>query len=330
MFVSVRKRLHAGLVATGLLALSSVVALAADPIVQGMPIRSWGYQLQNTGVADVARSPYDLMVIDYERDASIGGPFTPAELKAMKTKPDGSRRFMIAYISIGEAENYRSYWGDRNWGDARNRTPLVEKENPEWEANFNVRYWEQEWQNLILNDADSYINRIMDAGFDGIYLDKVDIADDYQGKTPPGTVSSDLMIQFVRKICTVTKLRDPNFLTIAQNADGLLDDDSYLAAIDGIGRESMLYTSGLFDPNNPFKEPTRNDALSIKESQRLVDKLVKAKKLVLAVEYINKPALIQKAASEFAAKGYVSYFGPRDLAALSYTSAAVVPPGGGR
>jgi hypothetical protein len=91
-----------------------------------------------------------------------------------------------------------------------------------------------------------------------------------------------------------------------------------------------LYSSGLFDPNNPFKEPQRNDAESIKESQRLIDKLVKDKKLVLSVEYINKPALIQKAASEFAARGYVSYFGPRDLAALSYTTAAVVPAGGNR
>jgi cysteinyl-tRNA synthetase, unknown class len=330
MFVTVCQRLRAALVASGLLVLSTALAEAADPIVQGMAIRSWGYQLQNASIADIARSPYDLMVIDSERDASVGGPFTPAELKAMKKKPDGSRRFVIAYISIGEAETYRSYWRDRNWGDVRNRTPLIEKENPEWEANFNVRYWEQEWQNLILNDADSFINRIMDAGFDGIYLDKVDIADDYQGKTPPGTVSSDLMIQFVRKICTVTKLRDPNFLTIAQNADGLLDDDSYRMAIDGIGRESMLYTSGLFDPNNPFKEPTRNDSDSIKESQRLVDKLVKDKKLVLAVEYINKPALIQRAASEFAARGYVAYFGPRDLAALSVASAAVTPGGGNR
>jgi cysteinyl-tRNA synthetase, unknown class len=327
MFVSLRQRVRTGLVASGFVLLSAGFAQAADPIVQGMAVRSWGYQLQNASVADIARSPYDLMVIDSERDASIGGPFTPAELKAMKKKPDGSRRFVIAYISIGEAENYRSYWGDRNWQDVRNRTPLIEKENPEWEANFNVRYWEQEWQNLILNDADSFINRIMDAGFDGIYLDKVDIADDYQGKTPPGTVSSDLMIQFVRRISIVTKLRDPNFLTIAQNADGLLDDDSYRAAIDGIGRESMLYSSGLFDPNTPFKEPTRNDAESIKESQRLIDKLVKDKKLVLAVEYINKPALIQRAADEFAARGYVAYFGPRDLAALSVASVAATPGG---
>ena len=309
--------------ALGLIAAAfAAPAHADDNVVQGIAIRTWGYQLQNDDPAIIANSPYDLVVMDYQRDPAVGPPFSPADLARMKKKPDGSRRFVIAYISIGEAENYRFYWGDRNWGDIRNRTPLIEKENPEWPGNLSVKYWEQEWQNLILNDADSYINRIMDAGFDGIYLDKVDISDDYQGKTPPGTVASDLMIQFVRKISTVTKLRNKNFLTIAQNAEGLLDDDDYRAAVDGIGKESVLYSEGLFDPKNPFKDPVRNDAPSIKETTRLLSKLRTDGKLVLCVEYINKPTLIEKAASELGKDGFVAYFGPRDLAHLAYTEVA--------
>ncbi len=323
----VSKRVGDGMRAAGFALLAGLAAfvgpaLGADNVVQGIEIKTWGYQLQNDETAVITKSPYDLVVIDYQRDPAAGGPFTPAELVQMKKKPDGSRRFVIAYISIGEAENYRYYWGDRNWGDARNRTPLIEKENPEWPGNLTVKYWEQEWQNLILNDADSYINRIMDAGFDGIYLDKVDIADDYQGKTPAGTVASDLMIQFVRKISTVTKIRDPNFMTIAQNAEGLLDDDIYRMAVDGIGKESLLYSEGLFDASNQYKEPTRNDDASIKETTRLLQKLRTDKKLVLCVEYINKPTLIQKAAGELGKNGFVAYFGPRDLAHLSYTEVA--------
>jgi cysteinyl-tRNA synthetase, unknown class len=299
------------------------LAQAADTVIQGTKINSWGYQLQNDDPKIIAASPYDVIVMDFERDPAIGGPFTPAELALMKKKPDGSRRFVIAYISIGEAENYRYYWGDRAWGDVRNRTPLIEKENPEWPANFTVKYWEQEWQNVILNDADSYINKIMDAGFDGIYLDKIDIADEYQGKTPTGTIASDLMIQFVRKISTVTKLRNPNFLTIAQNAEGLLDDDDYRAAVDGIGKESLLYSEGLFDAKNPFKDPSRNDAPSVKETARLLSKLRDDGKLVMVVEYIQTPELVRKSASELAKYGYIAYFGPRDLAHLAYTEVAV-------
>jgi cysteinyl-tRNA synthetase, unknown class len=323
----VSKRIGTGIWAAGLALLAVLPALAgqaraADNVVQGIEIKTWGYQLQNDDPAIISKSPYDLVVIDYQREPSMGGPFSPAELTQMKKKPDGSRRFVIAYISIGEAENYRYYWGDRNWGDVRNRTPLIEKENPEWPGNLTVKYWEQEWQNLILNDGDSYINRIMDAGFDGIYLDKIDIADEYQGKTPAGTIASDLMIQFVRKISTVTKIRNPNFLTIAQNAEGLLDDDIYRMAVDGIGKESLLYSEGLFDPKNSFKEPERNDDASVKETTRLLSKLRADKKLVLCVEYINKPALITKAVAELGKNGFVAYFGPRDLAHLAYTEVA--------
>jgi cysteinyl-tRNA synthetase, unknown class len=295
---------------------------AADNVVQGVPIKTWGYQLQNDDPTVIANSPYDVIVMDYQRDPAIGPPFTSAEVARMKKKPDGSRRFVISYISIGEAENYRYYWGDRNWGDARNRTPLIEKENPEWPGNLTVKYWEPEWQNVILNDADSYINRIMDAGFDGIYLDKIDIADDYAGKTPAGTVASDLMIQFVRKISTVTKQRNKNFLTIAQNAEGLLDDESYRAAVDGIGKESVLYSEGLFDANNPFTAAKRNDDPSIKETTRLLSKLRADGKLVMVVEYINKADLIAKSAAELGRNGFVAYFGPRDLAHLAYTEVA--------
>ena len=322
--------LRFALITSALLAgLPAVPAQAGPIVVQGVTINSWGYQLINDDASEIAKSRYDVIVMDYQRDPSAGGPFTPAELAVMKRKPDGSRRFVIAYISIGEAENYRYYWGDRTWNDQRNRTPLIEKENPEWPGNLSVKYWEQEWQNLILNDADSYINRIMDAGFDGVYLDKIDIADDYQGKTPPGTVASDLMIQFVRKIATVTKLRNQKFLTIAQNAEGLLDDDDYRAAIDGIGKESVLFNEGLFDANNPFKDPVRNDTPSIKETERLLSKLRADGKLVMVVEYINKSTLISKASDELTGLGYIPYFGPRDLAHLNYPEVMVSSAGQG-
>jgi cysteinyl-tRNA synthetase, unknown class len=144
--------------------------VAAEPTVRGKVVRSWGYQLQN-GTADViARSPYDLVVIDYSRDSTNAGAFTPAELERMKRKPDGSRRIVLAYVNIGEAEAYRYYWNERGWADQRNRQGLVDAENPDWLQNYAVRYWENEWQDLILMDEDSYLNRVMRAGFDGAPL----------------------------------------------------------------------------------------------------------------------------------------------------------------
>jgi cysteinyl-tRNA synthetase len=37
-----------------------------------------------------------------------------------------------------------------------------------------VQYWRSEWQSLIFEGPDAYINRITAAGFDGVYLDLID------------------------------------------------------------------------------------------------------------------------------------------------------------
>ena len=46
--------------------------------------------------------------------------------------------------------------------------------SPDWEGNYKVRYWEEDWQAIIYGDADSYLQKILDAGFDGVYLDIID------------------------------------------------------------------------------------------------------------------------------------------------------------
>ena len=70
-------------------------------------IKSWHYQLQDINPSAIAKSPADMVVIDYSGE---NGAFTKAQVERMKRKPDGSRRVVIAYMSIGEAETYRWYW----------------------------------------------------------------------------------------------------------------------------------------------------------------------------------------------------------------------------
>ncbi|MGQ9708740.1 MAG: hypothetical protein ACUVUR_07715 [bacterium] len=37
-----------------------------------------------------------------------------------------------------------------------------------------LRYWEKGWQSIIYGNDSSYLKKILDAGFDGVYLDVVD------------------------------------------------------------------------------------------------------------------------------------------------------------
>ena len=92
----------------------------ALPSARPPQVRNWRYQLQNINPAEIASSSHDLVVIDYSGE---DGPFSPAQVERMKQKPDGSRRLVLSYMSIGEAETYRWYWSQRSssWGGPENK-----------------------------------------------------------------------------------------------------------------------------------------------------------------------------------------------------------------
>lgn len=117
----------------------------------------------------VANTNYDVLITDLF--FTDGTPFNTAEVERLKQKANGGKRLVICYMSIGEAEDYRYYW-QSEW--RRDKPAWLARENPEWRGNYKVRYWDPAWQEIICGAGDSYLNRILAAGFDGVYLDIVD------------------------------------------------------------------------------------------------------------------------------------------------------------
>lgn len=117
----------------------------------------------------VTSTNYDLLIVDlFFNEANA---FTAGEIEQLRAKANGGRRLVIAYLSIGEAEDYRWYW-QSGWKPGN--PAWLGSENPEWPGNFTVKYWRPEWQEIIYGNETSYLKKILDAGFDGIYLDRVD------------------------------------------------------------------------------------------------------------------------------------------------------------
>jgi cysteinyl-tRNA synthetase, unknown class len=118
---------------------------------------------------------YDLLILDLDFDGI--NQLSASEVTALKMKSNGAKRLVLCYMSIGEAENYRYYWqpgweiGNPVW---------LEEENADWPGNWLVRYWDPEWQSIIYGNANSYIQMILNAGFDGVYLDKIDAYEAYE------------------------------------------------------------------------------------------------------------------------------------------------------
>src|SRR5262249_53287776 len=101
--------------------------------------KSWGYQLQNPDPDELANVPYDVIVIDYSRTGSDDAALTAAELDRLKRKPDGSRRIVLAYLSIGEAETYRYYWRWYwGWFFGLLAPSWRGPQNREWRGNYGV------------------------------------------------------------------------------------------------------------------------------------------------------------------------------------------------
>lgn len=125
-------------------------------------------------ITAVDSTNYDAVIIDAFYNDTL---LTSSDVNALKTKPAGNSRLVIAYMSIGEAENYRYYW-QSSW--SASPPAWLDDENPDWEGNYKVRYWYSSWQDIIYGNDSSYLKKILDAGFDGVYLDIIDAFEYYE------------------------------------------------------------------------------------------------------------------------------------------------------
>lgn len=259
--------------------------------------RSWHYQLDKVDIDQLAKVKSDVLVTDF---AKMGGKvaLTPEEVARLKIDDGGRKRIVLAYMSIGEAEQFRFYFKDEWKTDP---PEWLGPENCAWPGAHKVKFWHDSWKDLIWRGRKAYLKQIIDAGFDGVYLDRVDIYDQYPERQ---TARSD-MIAFVRDLSDQAKALKPDFFIVPQNADDLLTEPEYREAIDGLGREDLL--------NGTAGTGTRNPAEDISAAQRRLDLLTWQWKPVFAVEYLQTAAQIDEARKELLARGLVPTFQPRAL-----------------
>jgi len=258
------------------------------------------YQLQDIDLAAIGDTAYDLAIVDYSAWGDDESAFTAAQIATLKQSPGGDK-IVLAYMSIGEAENYRFYWqdgwvpGDPDWLDA---------ENPNWPGNYKVHYWAPGWQSIVL----SYTDRLLDAGFDGAYLDIID-AYEYYADGGRATAAQE-MAGFVAAIRAHARARDPDFYIFPQNAPELAEKvPAYLDCVDGIGQEDIYYGYEKDDRPTP---PAVTAGLA-----GYLDTFRDAGKLVLTVDYATTPAHVDDAYAKSQDRGYVPFVTVRDLDRLT-------------
>jgi cysteinyl-tRNA synthetase, unknown class len=258
-------------------------------------INAWVYQLQSLDLERLKPLSFDLLVTDYSRDGGEEQELTVDEVRSLKQNPNGEKRKVLAYFSIGEAEDYRFYW-KKSWKDQP--PDWVERENPNWAGNFRVQYWNPQWQDILL----SYLERIIKAEFDGAYLDLVDAFETLESRYSDARPE---MIALVCKIHQYAQVRKTGFIIFAQNGESLGHNSSYLNCIDGISREDLYFGIG--------GDGIPNESLEILEGEQNLLNFLQAGKSVLLVEYGLNAKMRQKICDLSKKHGYLPSFAVRKL-----------------
>ncbi len=190
------------------LGLLSSVAASAQGKLSG--VGSW---LCFYGDAWPQKEParYDLYILSRDNHPDI------APLKASKS-------LAIGYVSAGEVNS-----ADPFFGKVKAAGLIVEK-NPDWAGAYRVNMKDERWQGILLDEV---IPDVIAKGFDGVFLDTMDVASYLETtKGMAGTVSA--AAGFIRKI----REKFPKAVIVLNNAlpvadlagdaiDALLVEDVY-------------------------------------------------------------------------------------------------------
>lgn len=283
-------------------------------------VQRWGYQLDRLNPFEIAASDFDLVVVDHAvaPKRRFVRELSPREVSVMRKKPDGSSRVVLAYLSVGEAERYRFYWQD-DWSFPELAPAWLGPENPRWSGNYRAAFWNPDWQKLLFGAPGSYLDRLIDQGFDGIYVDRADIYDEWAKEVPD---AEQRMADMLKRLIAHARLRKPEFLVVIQNGEELLKRSEILTAIDGFAKEDLFYGIS-------HKE-TANAPSDVEWSSGLLRQAQAAGRRVLVVEYLSDPDVAHATAEKIAALGFVPHIARRELDRLNHeaTPAPQTPPGG--
>jgi cysteinyl-tRNA synthetase len=296
--------------------------LFAGDILKPLPlsqVKYFAYQIQgleDDGAVDkIAESKYDLVVIEPTRtvsdeNRSFDTRKMVAKIQNSKASDGIHRKIVIAYLNIGEAEDWRWYWKWSKQNPKKKGIPsdwpkyIVKLDPDGWAGNYPVKFWSEDWKDLVIygrkhksseRDFSSMLDEVLKDGFDGIYLDWVEAyaeKDVVAAAKAEGINPSKEMVSFIREMKEYGRKSNADFIVIQQNAASLAEEEpDILNVVDAIGQEDAWYGGG---PDVKWENPKGYDRKQkpgdTREIRRLLGTYKKAGKTVFTIDYTVKHA----------------------------------------
>lgn len=274
-------------------------------------IKSWAYLIENQHldgtIQKLADSTYDMLVIDQTRSVKEDEQYnSKSDVSILQSSynSQNQNKIVLSYLNIGEAESYRWYWNDQ-W-KIGNPGWIVAKDPDNWDENYPVLFWDEEWKNIVQQS----IKRIVDDGYNGVYLDWLEIYSFepvQKAAKSQGLDSRTELTYFIKELVEYAHALNPNFIFIAQNASELGEYSDYITLFDGIAQEAIWF-DGEGDPDSGN---TPGDVKQdIEESNEYITNLQawqRAEKPVFHVEYAEIPSNVDYSYEEGKKFHFITY-----------------------
>jgi len=281
-------------------------------------VRTWACQLQRIdepGAVDaLVASPYDLLIVEPTRSSKDLAEFDTAgmvlRLKA-STGSTGNRKLVIAYVNIGQAEEWRWYWGG-DWvaptADAAGTPDFLLTVDPEgWAGDYPVAFWDPRWREIAFSGEGSALSQVVDDGFDGVFMDWVEAYDDphvQEAAQAAGLDPFEEMISFIGALRASARARNPEFIVVQNNGTTLSDGrPEAFEVIDAIVHEGVWYRGGAGvgwdDPvAGDEATPTGGEPYTTEWYVTQLQDYQRAGKVVFTLDYARQPEHVVRAYRE--------------------------------
>jgi cysteinyl-tRNA synthetase len=260
--------------------------------------------LQGIVPSQIAAAPVGVKVIDLYDDN--GQLFAASQVAQM----EANNSLLLGYFSLGEAENYRSYFSSLP-------SSILGPADPSWPGDYQLEYWSSAWKTVCTNSIDQMIT----LGYGGAYFDVVSACETaWAQANAPGGDPKGAMVSLIQYLADYAHAKDPNFKiwVNASGAEDLMTNSTFINSIDGAFEEELFYKDN----------GTPQTTASVNYNLNLLDNLVAAGKPVITVEYVTGTTAVANVQAEAAAAGIGSYVANPNLAlsAVDTEGFATLPP----
>ncbi len=299
-------------------------------------VATWAIQLQGldrAGAIDrLARADVDLVVIESMNTMRDHAdfPIVPV-VRQVKATPGAMlpRKLCLAYLNVGQAEDYREYWGE-DWVSPRSDAPgspafLLAADPDGWAGNWPVAYWDRRWRAILFGSPEALLERAIEQGFDGVMLDWVAgwsrplvSAAAREAGVDPAAAMADLIRELGRRARTLR----PGFLLLLNDGAPLLERIPSLSeCVDGVVRESVWFTGRSSDR---WDDPANAD-VRVADPEPVIRSLAHARRLgvrVFTLDYASRPSRREEAVRRAHRNGFVPFVSRTPLDRLPKYGAA--------